>query len=297
MKTLVLGNAIVDVILNIACLPKTGDDMICDKQLVTIGGCAYNVATVLKHFGVDHQLVVPVGAGTYANLIREELTSHGYELVIEETECDNGYCLCLVEQDGERSFITVPGIEANYQEKWLKNLKMDEIETIYVSGYELDGDNGYVISEWLQHFGEKTIYLAPGPRINEIDQKVMSNLFKLNPILHVNEHEGISFTGGSDALDAAKTLYQMTQNPVYITLGPKGVLVVNAQGHHVVDGVPTTVVNTIGAGDCHVGSLIAFKKLGYSELRCCELANQVAAKVVSFEGSKLEADYIEIGEI
>ena len=47
MKILVLGNAIVDVILNIKHLPQTGDDIYCEKQAVNIGGCAYNVATIL----------------------------------------------------------------------------------------------------------------------------------------------------------------------------------------------------------------------------------------------------------
>jgi len=42
MKILVLGNAIVDVILNIKHLPQTGDDIYCQKQAVNIGGCAYN---------------------------------------------------------------------------------------------------------------------------------------------------------------------------------------------------------------------------------------------------------------
>ena len=50
MKILVLGNAIVDVILNIKHLPQTGDDIYCQKQAVNIWGCAYNVATILKHF-------------------------------------------------------------------------------------------------------------------------------------------------------------------------------------------------------------------------------------------------------
>ena len=46
MKILVLGNAIVDVILNIKHLPQTGDDIYCQKQAVNIGGCAYNLSLI-----------------------------------------------------------------------------------------------------------------------------------------------------------------------------------------------------------------------------------------------------------
>lgn len=38
MKTLVLGNVLVDVIVNIDYLPKTGDDLVCNKHLNSMGG-------------------------------------------------------------------------------------------------------------------------------------------------------------------------------------------------------------------------------------------------------------------
>ena len=73
MKTLVIGNIYVDVIINIDKLPRTGDDILCKKQLITVGGCAYNVATILKNFDIDHDLLFPVGKGTYSDIIRKEV--------------------------------------------------------------------------------------------------------------------------------------------------------------------------------------------------------------------------------
>ena len=69
MKTLVIGNVYVDVIVNVDQLPKTGDDIVCKKQILTVGGCAYNVATVLRNFNIDHTLIFPVGNGVYLSLI------------------------------------------------------------------------------------------------------------------------------------------------------------------------------------------------------------------------------------
>ena len=136
MKILVLGNAIVDVILNIKHLPQTGDDIYCQKQAVNIGGCAYNVATILKHFHVNHDLVVPIGEGSYATMIKQELIHEGYQLHIQDDRADNGYCLCLVEEGGERTFITVPGIEKDYKLEWLSQLDASNYEAVYLSGYE-----------------------------------------------------------------------------------------------------------------------------------------------------------------
>lgn len=290
MKVLVLGNAIVDVILNIKALPKTGDDIYCEKQTVNIGGCAYNVATILKHFNVDHDLVVPIGEGSYATMIKQELTREGYNIHIHDPKADNGYCLCLVEDGGERTFITVPGIEGDYQLSWLTSINTQNYEAIYLSGYELEGKSGKTISNWLQKQSIPTFYFAPGPRITFIEDETMKKLLDLHPILHINQAEALSFTQQDDLVNAAKRLYERTQNDVFITLGEKGVLYYNKEAHFI-PSVSTTVVNTIGAGDSHLGGIITATALGYDAFKSCELANRIAAKVVSLESSKLDKEH------
>lgn len=296
MRTLLLGNAIVDVILNIETLPKTGDDIFCQKQSVTIGGCAYNVATILNHFGVEHDLVVPIGTGSYASMIKEELLSHNYQIHIEEQTVDNGYCLCLVEGDGERTFITVPGVEANYQRKWLDAFSGEHYDNIYISGYEMEGSSGVIISDWLTTQKINHLYFAPGPRITFIEKETMERLFKLHPILHINQSEALSFTGEQDLNLAVRKLYDLTHNELFITLGEAGVLHFDGENQSVIPAFKTTVVNTIGAGDSHLGALIALRSLGYETKKCCEIANQVAAKVVSLESSKFEKEYFNKGD-
>ncbi|WP_317326933.1 PfkB family carbohydrate kinase [Turicibacter sanguinis] len=296
MKTLLLGNAIVDVILNIDVLPKTGDDIFCQKQSVTIGGCAYNVATILNHFDVEHDLAVPVGSGSYASMIKEELIKHGYPVHIEEQTVDNGYCLCLVEHHGERTFITVPGVEANYQRRWLDAFSGEQYDNIYISGYEMEGLSGAIISQWLSTQEIKNLYFAPGPRITFIEQETMERLFKLHPILHINQSEALRFTKEQDLNLAVRKLYALTHNELFITLGEHGVLHFDGENQMIIEAPKTTVVNTIGAGDSHLGAIIALRSLGYETKQCCEIANKVAAKVVSLQSSKFEEEYFNKGD-
>lgn len=295
MKTLLIGNAIVDVVLNVQTLPKTGDDIYCQKQTINIGGCAYNVATILSHFGLEHDLVVPIGEGSYASMIKQELLNHHYKLHIEERGQDNGYCLCLVEDHGERTFITVPGIEADYRQEWLSTLQGKDYDHIYISGYEMEGKSGKIISEWLQTQQIQSLYFAPGPRITFIEKEIMDALLSLHPILHLNETEALKFSGQSELLSAAKIIYERTQNELFITLGENGVLYYNGDAHFI-PSVKTPVINTIGAGDSHLGGLIAMRSLGYDTLKSCEIANRIAAKVVSLESSKFEKEYFNKGD-
>mgnify|MGYP000594575035 CR=1 FL=1 len=75
----------------------------------------------------------------------KNLKKAGHESPVHCENSDNGYCLCMVEADGERTFLTVPGIECHFQEEWFSSLAVDSYDSVYVSGYELEGDGGDAI--------------------------------------------------------------------------------------------------------------------------------------------------------
>lgn len=289
MNTLVLGNVFVDVIVSVDALPKTGDDLVCNKHNVVIGGCAYNVATILNNFQVQHNLISPIGKGIYGSLIEKELLENNYCTNIKVNNGDNGYCLCLVEKNGERSFITVPGIETKYKKEWFDKIESNRYENIYISGYEIEKESGIIISNWLCKQNNKNIFFAPGPRMRYIDDEILNKILDLNPIIHLNEEEAMKYTNEINLVEAAKVLNQRTKNTVFITLGKNGVLYFEKGRHKFIDGIKTEVVNTIGAGDSHIGAIIAAFSMGYNFEDCCHIANKVAARVVAYEGSRLES--------
>ena len=96
-KCLVIGAAMLDIVMQIDELPKKGEDVYAKSQTMTVGGCAYNVADIMKHFAVPYTLFAPIGTGMYASMIREKLKQAEHESPIESTKMDNGYCLCMVE--------------------------------------------------------------------------------------------------------------------------------------------------------------------------------------------------------
>ena len=296
MKTLVIGNVYVDVIINLDELPKTGDDIICKKQIISVGGCAYNVATILKNFNIDHDLIFPVGNGIYGNIIENEVKKDGYDISIKDESGDNGYCLCLVESTGERSFITVKGIEVNYKSLWFENINPDEYQNIYISGYEMEGNSGRIISDWLSKLKNKNIFFGPGPKIESIEKETLNKIFSLKPIIHINEEEALRFTNKKSIVEAARAINKITKNTVFITLGKNGVMCANNCEYRFIDSFDTNAVNTIGAGDSHMGAIIAGYSMGYTFADCCYFAKKIASKVVSIDESRLEKKYFNIDE-
>lgn len=297
MKTLVLGAAIVDKIMNINMLPKSGDDIVASQEITTVGGCAYNVANILNNLEVAHDLVVPVGCGMYGHTIEKDLLNNGYEIFIKDENTDNGYCLCLVENSGERTFITVQGTECEFKKEWLDKLDTNKYNKVYISGYELEGKSGGVIAEFLEKNTHMEIYFAPGPRITYLDKDIMNRIYNLSPIIHLNDKEASEYTNKSDLHQAIEEIHEKSNNSVFITLGPKGVLYKEKNNDPIiVEGYKAQVIDTIGAGDSHIAGIIGAKSMAYDNISVCKIANKIAAKVVSTKGPKLE-NKINIEEI
>lgn len=297
MKTLVIGAAIIDIIMKIKRLPKSGEDILCSETVSAVGGCAYNVAGTLRGFGVDHDLFVPVGRGMYGDMIAGDLEKLGYQILIREEESDNGYCLCLVEEDGERTFITVKGAEGRFRPSWFEQLSQDAYDSIYVAGYQVCGTSGGVISDWMagakDRMKEKRVFFAPGPVITDIDQAVMERILSVGPILHLNEKEAFDYAKQPSVEDCLKYLYGLNHNLVVVTMGASGTMYYDGSVMRQVPAYKTQVKDTIGAGDSHVAAMIARYSKGLDTEQCVRLANRVASAIVSIQGPVMTGEMFE----
>ena len=290
-QTLVIGSAVVDVIINIPHLPKTGEDVHITRQTRSLGGCAYNVSDILRHFGVPYSLCTAVGSGIYGDFVAKELEKRGVPIYVRRPE-ENGCCYCMVEAGGERTFIVDHGIEYTFDEQYLENIDTSSIDSVYVCGLEIEEETGWNIITYLRKHPEYTIYFAPGSRIMEIQPDRMEAMLSLHPIVHLNEGESLVFTGKDSAEQAARAIHAKTENPVIITLGEKGAYCYDGADHYA-DVVPAVVRDTIGAGDAHMGAVIAAGRLGYSIPDALRMANAVSSAVVSREGALLEKEDFE----
>lgn len=286
-KCLVVGAAMLDIVMQIEELPKRGADVYADSQTMTVGGCAYNVADIIKHFEVPYTLFAPVGTGMYADMVSRKLKMAGHESPIRSEKSDNGYCLCLVEKDGERTFITLPGIECTFEKEWFEQLNAEEYDSIYVCGYEIEGEGGGTIIQFLEAHPELTVYYAPGPRIQYIDREKHDRIFALHPILHLNEKEAKEYTGLDGIEEAAADLCARTGNAVIITIGGAGVYLYENGKGKILPSEKVDVVDTIGAGDSHIGAVIAMQQLGNDLETSLKAANQVSALVVGVQGPSI----------
>lgn len=299
-KTLVIGSTTLDIIVEVPALPSRKDDVNIRSQTVVLGGCAYNVQTILRLAGLPHVLCSPVGSGLYGDYVYKELAALGIRPFVRIEGRDSGCCYCYVEPDGERTFVAYHGVEYTFSESWMNAFAPDEIDGMYVCGLEIEEPTGAEIITWLEHTLAESagspppvVYFAPGPRITTIEIGKMERLFALHPVMHLNKEELLAFTGEDELESGARRLFGKTGNAVIVTDGAGGSYYFDRSGLHHAPSTPITVVDTIGAGDSHMGAVIACRKLGLSYQKSLEYANRVAAAVVAIKGATLTKEIFQ----
>ena len=287
-KVLVIGSTVADIIIRLNKLPTTGGDVNVRGQKMSLGGCAFNVSQAIDYFGVPYVLYSPEGTGIYADYIRNELKKLNVNRAELNADDPNGCCYCLVEDDGERTFICDHGAEYRYKPEWYEGLNSDEFSCAYICGLEIEENTGDIVIDFLERSGIP-FYFAPGPRINEIQKDKMERIFSLRPILHVNATEAMSFSGAKTLKEAAERLMTKTNNSVIITNGDKGscCLCFEDKTWYEEPAFKAEVVDTIGAGDSHIGAYIAQRELGKSISESLREANRISSLVVQTEGARI----------
>lgn len=119
---MVVGAAVIDVIADAYALPRRGCDIELKQQSVNVGGCALNIAVALKRLGIEAGNALPLGQGVWAEIIRNRMAKEDLISLIDNAEGDNGWCLALVEPDGERTFMSFSGVENQWNRQWLARL-------------------------------------------------------------------------------------------------------------------------------------------------------------------------------
>lgn len=288
-RLLIIGSTCVDVILRLDHLPTTGEDMH-PVQRFAMGGCAFNVAQVPKAYDVDLRFVTPIGDhGVFSDFVRAHLSNAGFQGPITVPDSENGCCYCLVERSGERTFLSVHGVEYSFHAEYMDAFAGERFDYTYICGLEVEETTGGELVAWLEAHPDiaGTVVYAPGPRGIEVDADRTERILAMHPILHLNEQEAQALAGAEtdSVLAAAQALHAKTGNMVVVTRGADGVLWISADGSvHSAPSVPSTVVDTIGAGDSHCGAVLTGLTLGWTEDATMRFANQVASEVVAQEG-------------
>lgn len=285
---LAVGAIIVDMVCRVPRLPTSGEGIVADEVRAAVGGCAFNSAAVMRQLGAPHTLLAPVGEGVFAGFAERELAARGLEALRVPGGRDNGGCVCFVEPGGERTMLTMPGIDRHFEAAWFDGLDAARYGCGLASGYEVEGAGGDAIVGFFEAHPQVQLYYAPGPRIMGVGSEKTARINALHPVWHLNDLEARTCTGLEALEKAGFALAEECGGVVVVTEGSRGAHLFESGRHVLVPTEPVQVVDTIGAGDAHLGALVAARAAGLSWEDALALANRVAGAVCQVAGGTLD---------
>jgi ribokinase len=288
-----LGSILIDLTVDVPTLPERGGDVLATATRTRVGG-GFNLAAAVARQGIRCVYGAPWGSGPYGDLVRRDLEAEGIELGgAARVDGDTGFCINLVEPDGERTFITMAGVEGRMTRGGLDALRPTTTDLVSVSGYDLLYEHsGPVLAEWLSTVQVAELVLDPGPLVGDIPIERWRAVASGLTVLTLNQREArmiaeTSTATGFDLLDAVRP--RVAQGALVIVReGASGCVAAGGTlGDRIIHvAAPAVIaVDTTGAGDTHTGVLLAELARGTGIDDALELATRAAAISVTRLGS------------
>ncbi len=278
LRLLSLGSIIVDEIFQIPHFPPPSGDVIATNSYRLVGG-GLNILVAAKRLGLSSAYAGSHGQGPNSEAIRSALTAESIEILNDpQSDRDSGICVTLLEPDGARTFVTCPGIESEPRYSDLAGLEMYQDDFIYVSGYDLVYPlAGPIIEKFLNdRVTDQRIVFDPGPLVAQIPDSLLTTLLQRSAITSCNEDEYQYLL--------TKELLGDFNHDLVIRRGPMGADVLTSMGSVYLPAPSVDVVDTTGAGDTHVGAMLAELARGEPLDRAVYFANVCAAISVTRYG-------------
>jgi sugar/nucleoside kinase (ribokinase family) len=274
----------------ISHLPAAGELVTAEQMLLTIGGCAANVAVNLVKLGVGAAVVGRVGDDVFGKVVVDMLRQHRLDVSsIQVTPgCPTSQTLIVNVAGQDRRFIHTFGANGELRAADLPLERVRQCRVLYLGGYLLMGkivqDELIPVFEAARKAGVKTVLdvVTPGPG------DYLPQLTRLLPYVDVflpNNHEAELITNEKDPLRQAELFHHLGAATSIITLGDGGCVLVG-DGQRLRAGTFTVpFVDGSGGGDAFAAGYIDGLLRGLDAAGCVRVASAVGASCVRALGT------------
>jgi sugar/nucleoside kinase (ribokinase family) len=274
----------------ISHLPAAGELVLADQLLLTIGGCAANVAVDLVKLGVSAAAAGRVGDDVFgrvvAEMLRERRVDVGPLLVTPGVDTSQTLIVNVAGQD--RRFIHTFGANGVFRAGDIPPDRAARCKVLYLGGYLLMGavraDELAAVFADARAGGARTVLdvVTPGPG------DYLPRLAPLLPQVDVflpNDHEAALITGERDPWRQAEAFRRLGAGTAIITLGDRGAVLAGARERLRAGTYPVPFVDGSGGGDAFAAGYIAGLLEGRDAEGCLRLASAVGASCVRAVGT------------
>lgn len=272
----------------IAHLPAAGELVLADQLILTIGGCAANVAVDLVKLGVPATVVGCVGDDVFGRVVADMLRERHVDVsgLRVRPGQSTSQTLIVNVQGQDRRFIHTFGANADFGPD---DIPADaDCRVLYLGGYfimeRLRPDALAAVLARAQARGVRTVLdvVTPGPS---------DYLPRLEPVLPYvdvflpNDHEAQLITGLSDPLAQAERFHALGAGTVIITCGDRGAVLVTDGLRLRAGTYAMPFVDGTGGGDAFAAGYVAGMLRGWGPAECLRIGSAVGASCVRAIGT------------
>lgn len=274
----------------IAHLPAAGELVLADQLVLTIGGCAANVAVDLVKQGVNAAVVGRVGGDIFgrvvADLLREARVDVSLLRVTPGVDTSQTLIVNVAGQD--RRFIHTFGANGLFRATDIPLDRATHCKVLYLGGYllmeKVVPNELRAVFAAARQGGARTVLdvVTPGPA------DYLGRLEPLLPEVDVflpNNHEAELITGEKDPVRQAEVFHRLGAGTSIITMGDQGTILVsdNVRLRSATYKVP--FVDGTGGGDAFAAGYMTGLLHGLDAEGCLRLASALGASCVRAIGT------------
>lgn len=308
MRTIGLGNALVDVLLPLENdsilsdigIQKGGMEMIDEKQMLRLresqnqanrrqapGGSVCNTMRAMACLGSPTGFIGKIGTDAIGRFYEEVLLKAGVTPYFIKTDGISGSCTVFISPDGERTMGTFLGPAPDIKGAEITEEMLAPYGIIYIEGYLLVNEE--LVRSTMQKAKKMGIKVALDLSNFNIVNAFHGLLSEIIPeyvdILFSNESEAEAFTGQS-ARQAVDILSRQVEVSL-VTLGKEGALIGHRGNIVAIPAEEAKPIDTTGAGDHFAAGFLYGYSAGSSFEQAARIGSILAGEVIQIVGAQI----------
>ena len=294
-KIVVVGSSNTDMVVKVPHIPAPGETVMGSELLTIPGGKGANQAVGAARAGGDVVFIACVSDDTFGTESIENYKKDSIDTSFIKVKpgMHSGVALINVAEDGENSIAVAPGANSHLlPEDIIKSANAFKEAGIILAQLEIPMETVSAVAELAENL-KIPLILNPAP-----GAKLPTSLLKRISIITPNETEAALLTGTKEINDdsiplMAKDLHDLGIQIVIITLGSKGVYLLNSEFKGIIPGYKVKAVDTTAAGDVFNGALATALSGKKAVREAIDSAQRAAAISVTRMGAQPSAPNLE----
>ncbi|MFT8592646.1 MAG: ribokinase [Bifidobacterium sp.] len=299
----IVGSMNADHVVEVDAMPKPGETIVGGPMAIHAGGKSANQAASCARLQLQTDMIGAVGSDANADFLLHELEKVGVATAhVEHVNGPSGSTIIVVDPHGENFIVVSSGANAKVDAECIHR-HAAVIERSDILGLCLEAPLAAVIeAAHVAHAADTTVLLNISPMPEDLNEALRHALADAADIVIMNEHETAQWLRmesepglESDWESINDRLHATGLDRVVVTLGSAGAVVLDGPDVVHVPACKVKPVDTTGAGDSFMGSVLAGLASGNALASSCTVASAVSA--YSTLGRGAQSSYGDAQEI